>query len=771
MATDHDTTLHAAVSAGRSSSDVDVDGSAPGMSYIPYPADSVWEWRIPHVQGAGNTAVYGVQADRLSFTIDGHSYHVTRGSGPKFWDINRLAEDMETALSGSMHEAARIKVAPDGHSLRFMNMGNVRIGKVMAHRDDIGSTAELRFNPGEFRLMLGDNPPPEGPDRALPPVQHVPASFPGPDSGAVSMMTFRLPPLSDGLSPKGMQFKIGGHDVNITFTGEQDVLGLFAKARFEVAADDNGVITIKTTTKAPMGGGEVTLSRPAVALQIRDGESGGLALDPVPSSITLSELWPSGIWNGSVREPLDLNIILRKGEILRESVHIAVDCHESTGPDQLVEILNQAFVNDPHELVASLDSQNRLVISSPEGFIFERVALVIPDGRGHAGTIGAQTEPGKPGIVPPQDTSYHHLNEPALQATLRLDRQYHEGDAAHEDPELSLDAQSLLGVSRILPQDGAMAYAQPSFAKFDLSGNTMAMAGSGNSTSATRPDLLIVNLQFQIGDEAVTVRDTFTTLKEIQQAVNDAIRTKPGLENTLAKISDGALVIENAAAQPFTAAHWSVTPAIVWLPDVLDRVDGRMASDAVPSTAFLDIGAYSGHALSLPFEFIHPVLSSPGVLHIQAQSWRTPTELANVITQAGSAHGITASFLVENNIGKIILQDQHGRDFRAERMTVSVEMPDEKHPGFAGVCLPSSHGYTPGPITSDTSGDWINLDTMACRTEEVPTLDVSPEKSEPLPTIGYSLATSEYVQDVFELLPDNMKATVAFFMPEFMELL
>lgn len=760
MGTDHDTTLHAAVSAERSLSGVDADGNATGMSYIPYPAGggSVWEWRIPQVDGAG----HGVLADRLSVILDGHSYHVTRGSGPKFWDINRLAEDMETALSGSMHESARVKVSPDGHSLRLMNMGNVRIGKVIAHHDDIGSTTEFRFKPGEFRIMLSDNLPPEGPGRASLPVQHAHASFPGPDSGAVSTMTFRLPPLSDGLSPKGMQFKIGGHDVNITFAGEQDVLGLFAKARFEVSADSNGVITIKTTTKAPMGAGEVTLSRPPVALlQIRDGEPGGLALDPVPSSITLSDLWPSGIPNGDGGEPLDLNIILRKGEILRESVHIAVDYRESTSPDQLVEILNQAFVNDPHELVASLDSQNRLVISSPEGFIFERVTLVIPDGRGQADTIGAQTEPGKPGVIPPQDTSYRHLNEPALQRTLRLDRQYHEGDEAYDPaaiPDLSQDAPSLPGASRILQQDGAMAYAQPSFARFDLSGNTMAMSGSGNSPPDTRPDLLIVNLQFQIGDEAVTVRDTFATLKEIQQAVNDAIRSKPGLENTLAKISDGALVIENAAAQPFTAAHWSVTPAIVWSPDILDRVDGRMASDAVPSTAFLDIGAYSGHALSLPFEFIHPVLSSPGVLHIQAQSWRTPTELANVITQAGSAHGITASFLVESNIGKIILQDQHGRDFRAERMTVSVEMPDEKHEGFAGVCLPSSHGYTPGPITSDISGDWIDLDAMACRTEE-------------LPTVASSLVKSEFVQDVFELLPDDMKAAVAFFVPEFAELL
>ncbi|NKD76194.1 hypothetical protein HEQ60_00180 [Haematospirillum sp. H1815] len=761
MGTDHDTTLHAAVSAGRSLSDGDADGNAPGMSYIPYPADSVWEWRIPHMQGAGNTAVYGVQADRLSFTIDGHSYHITRGSGPKFWDINRLAEDMETALSGSMHEAAKIKVAPDGHSLRFMNMGNVRIGKILAHRDDTGNTTEFRFKPGEFRVMLGDNPPPEGPGRVPPPVQHAHASFPGPDSGAVSTMTFRLPPLSDGLSPKGMQFKIGGHDVNITFAGEQDVLGLFAKARFEIAADSNGVLTIKTTTKAPMGSGEVILARPPVALQIRDGEPGGLALDPVPSSITLSELWPSSVWNGSGEEPLNLHIVLRKGDILRESVHIAVNCRESLSSDQLVEILNQAFARDPHELVASLDSHNRLVISSPEGFIFERVTLVIPDGRGQGDTIGAQTESGEPGIVPPQDTSYRHLNEPALQRTLRLDRQYHESDEGYDPdatPDLNQDAPSLPGASRILQHDGAMAYAQPSLARFDLSGNSMTMSGAGNSALDTRPDLLIVNLQFQIGDESVTVRDTFATLKEIQQAVNDAIRSRPGLENTLAKISDGALVIENAAAQPFTAAHWSVTPAIVWSPDILDRVDGRMASDAVPSTAFLDIGAYSGHALSLPFEFIHPVLSSPGVLHIQAQSWRTPTELANVITQAGSVHGITASFLVENNIGKIVLQDQHGRDFRAERMTVSVEMPDEKHAGFAGVCMPSPHGYAPGPITSDTSRDWIDLDAMACRTEE-------------LPTIASGLVKSEFVQDAFELLPDGMKAAVAFFVPEFVELL
>lgn len=755
---EHGEALHSTAEAVSGAPDPVISGVVPAQSGR---GDVLWEWRGSHA--IDDEMNYGLFADRLSVVIDEHDYDVVRSSGRGFWDISRIAEDLETALSGGPHGAVRIRAAHDGQSIRLLNLGEARIGRVLAHRDDVGDVKIIPTYPGEHRIMLGEAPSLDSPGRVESSRGGV--FFPEPGSGVVSTMAFNLPQPSDSIYLKAMQFKIGGHDVQVTFSGHQDVARLLTNARFEISTNEDKAIMIKTTADASLDSGKVTFSRHPVSLNVRDGEPGGLALDAVPSFVTLSDRWPAGLWGGNSHEPVELDIVIRKGDILRETVNVLVHREDGASAEALADALNRVFVQDPNGLVALSGDGETVTLGSPEGFVFEQVTAVVPSMVSPVSASDAQITPGQPGVIPLQDTSYRHLNEPVLQGELRLDRQY--SDMAYTSVPhagVNADVPALSTPVGSAPEESVSAFAVPSTARFDLTGSDMILSGSGSRAAGFGGDLSIITLHFQVGDDVIAVRDVFSTLKEVQKAVNDAIRDNPSMENTLAKINHGALIIENTAAQPFTVAHWSATPAMVLSLDLLDRVDGRIAVESVPSTAFLDIGPYAGYALSLPFEFVHPVLSSPGVLDIGAQEGRTAAQLADLITRAGVEHGIRAAFVVENEVGQIVLQDLHGRDFRADRMSVGVEIPDGTVSGYSGVCLPASDSERPHisgvGITSPVQArdrDWIDTDSMMCRTEH-------------LPTVGYSLSRSEFVQDVFELLPESLQSAVAFFVPEFAEL-
>ena len=248
-------------------------------------------------------------------------------------------------------------------------------------------------------------------------------------------------------------------------------------------------------------------------------------------------------------------------------------------------------------------------------------------------------------------------------------------------------------------------------------GGSQTLSG-GSGRGGAPGELSMVTLWFKVGEETVVVQDTFSTLKEIQAAINDTIHKNPRVENTLAYVEGGKLVVKNGAAEDFTLAHWSTAPTSTTSLTLSNRVDGSVASQASPSTVTLDVGEYVDDALSLSIDFVHDPQQSPGVLNIQAQEGRTFAELARLVSDAGASHGITAEAISSGGRGHeyLVLKDLRGRDFDATDMQALARTETTAVEGNPRICTPPSPLH---PVPSAAHSQGYGLGFASIQTQHI----------------------------------------------------
>lgn len=631
----------------------------------------LWEWgsagnvalSVPHRTSPPSPS--GVQADRIEVTIDGYPYMASHSHRGAFWQTDSIVNSLESAITSGARAIRGVDVIQDGSAIKIMNLGGATLESARLYRDSTGVPVDIPVYPSEHKILISDVSGQSGMPSTGGFGGGVPRATPsyGASYGdsATSSMTFNVP-RSTTDAPQSLSFKVGDSEVNITFASGQDLVRLFDGLNLKASVNSTNAVTLEVNRGLPFSDGAMRFASPSERITVTDGDSGNMASYSSPSSVTIPDRWPLGAWDGRTAEKIGVSILVRKEGILYETIEAFVDRNVTTDPSRLVAALNAEFAKDSNGILAALGRSGAITLTSPDGFSFQDVSITssLGAGSGRTSILSAAVAQGTPGSVQTVDTSYRDIQEPLLS-----------GSGGYSYGAYNPSA------------------ARPSTATFDLMAGSQTLSG-GTGRGGGQGEMSMVTLWFKVGEETVVVQDTFSTLKEIQAAINDAIHKNPRVENTLAHVEGGKLVVKNAAADDFSLAHWSTAPASTTSLTLNNRVDGSVASAASPSTVVLDIGQYVDNALSLTIDFVHDAQQSPGVLNIQAQEGRTMAELASLVSTAGASHGVTAEVRSIGGQEKLVLKDLRGRDFDATDMQVLAQTETDVIEGEAQICTPSS---------------------------------------------------------------------------------